>query len=1642
MKKNSGNLRRILAFTIAIIFVSAFLPQGFAAAAADDGILGTQLATAEKMAEYSLSKNPSPKISCTMLELAEMFLEEGAIEGVRGDIAFAQACKETGYFAYGGTALPEWNNYSGLGVTGVTYNPATSTEIQFTTGVTVIKDSSGNSVGVKFSEPRLGVRAQIQHLKGYATAAPLKQAAVDPRYSLISKGIAPNWVDLNGRWAVPGVNYGQEILAIYGLMNQFVTVLNNLSAGKPFTSSVFTNLALVTDGKMNTDSFAEDYPAGGGLQYIQLDLGAYYDLSNFKLWHYFGDGRKYKDVIAQVSNDPTFQKDVTTVYNNDSNNSAGLGIGADSEYAETSAGLNVQFNTVNARYIRFYSNGSNMNSSNHYVEVKVYGLKGAVVHPASISLSKTKMKLVEGSAAALAAEVLPLNTTDKSVTWTSDDTSIATVSADGTVTGVKAGTATITASTKDGNLKAVCSVTVAKVPVNLTAGKLYTSSVFTDLSRVTDGSKSTGSFAEDYPKGGGLQYVQVDLEAYYDLSDIKLWHYYGDGRKYHDIIVQVSNDPTFATDVTTVYNNDTDNSAKLGTGTNIEYAETSAGLDVQFDTVNARYVRLYSNGSNMNNSNHYVEAEVYGINGAVVHPSSVSLNKTKDALAVGGTSALTAKVMPLNTTDSSVEWSSSDTSVATVSSSGVVTGMKTGTATITAATADGSLMASCDFTVTVVPSNLSAGKLFESSVFTGLSSITDGSKSTGSFAEDYPNGGGLQYVQVDLGAYYDLSDIKLWHYYGDGRKYKDVVVQVSNDPTFATDVTTVYNNDTNNSAGLGIGTFAEYSETSAGLDIPFDVANARYARFYSNGSNMNSSNHYVEIEIYGAKGAVVHPATVSLSKTTDTLSVGATDTLTASVMPLNTTDKGVAWKSSDESAATVSSAGVVTGVKAGTATITATTIDGSIEAACTVKVTEAPATSNLTTGKLFASSVFKDLSRITDGNKSTGSFSEDYPNGGGLQYVQVDLAGSYDISDIKLWHYFGDGRKYKDVVVQVSNDPTFTTGVKTVYNNDTDNSAKLGTGTSSEYAETSSGLDITADAVNGRYVRFYSNGSNINTSNHYVEIEIYGSKSTTVSNQAAGKTITSSVYFAGLSKVVDGNKAISNYVDCYPVSGLQWVQVDLGISYDISDIKLWHYYGDSRKYHDVVVQVSDDPAFKTGVKTVYNNDFDGSAGLGTGTGAEYPETSAGIDMPFAAVNGRYVRFYSNGSTANSYNHYVEIEVYGYSNSVIHAASISLNKTSDILTVGDTDNLTSVIAPDNAANQGVQWSSSDGSVATVYSTGKVTAVSAGTATITATTVDGSKTANCTITVNNKKGYVYNTEFDIDLNVRSAPGIGDNIQGHLYNYEKIEILGTILNSSGQWYKIIYNNSSAYVSSAYIQPYNSPPNNVVSIAQNITEQFEVGASGQIAGNSDGQGLSLGYLQWCIGQGTLQPLLNRMDRQYNSEMQSLFKTNYSAIHSMILDTPENQLKWAQSINDPANNITDPLHSQFVSLCDNQHFKDIETDAEVYYVKQAMIICDKYKLKTVRGYALAFDIAVQNGSINPDSEAAKSIDAALNQNPSMTEKSLLGVIAKAVATDSSGNVSADVLSRKTAIVNGEGIVHGSVVDLDASYGLSDNIWR
>ncbi len=128
--------------------------------------------------------------------------------------------------------------------------------------------------------------------------------------------------------------------------------------------------------------------------------------------------------------------------------------------------------------------------------------------------------------------------------------------------------------------------------------------------------------------------------------------------------------------------------------------------------------------------------------------------------------------------------------------------------------------------------------------------------------------------------------------------------------------------------------------------------------------------------------------------------------------------------------------------------------------------------------------------------------------------------------------------------------------------------------------------------------------------------------------------------------VTDGKKSGEDgyYVEFGP--GPQWVQVDLGKSYALQAILVWHYHSQARVYKDVVVQVSDDPDFVKGVITIYNNDHDNSSGLGIGPDKEYIETNEGRLIDPKGAAGRYVRLSSAGNTSNDMNHYVEVEVYG------------------------------------------------------------------------------------------------------------------------------------------------------------------------------------------------------------------------------------------------------------------------------------------------------------------------------------------------------------------------------------------------------------
>jgi hypothetical protein len=148
---------------------------------------------------------------------------------------------------------------------------------------------------------------------------------------------------------------------------------------------------------------------------------------------------------------------------------------------------------------------------------------------------------------------------------------------------------------------------------------------------------------------------------------------------------------------------------------------------------------------------------------------------------------------------------------------------------------------------------------------------------------------------------------------------------------------------------------------------------------------------------------------------------------------------------------------------------------------------------------------------------------------------------------------------------------------------------------------------------------------------------------------SAGKPVTSSdkePVIGEISFVTDGKKSGEDgyYVELGPM--LQWVQIDLGKPQELQAIVAWHYHSQARVYRDVIVQVSDDKDFISGVTTVFNNDHDNTAGLGAGKDKEYIETFDGKLFDPKGVKARYVRLYSGGNTSNDMNHYVEVEVYG------------------------------------------------------------------------------------------------------------------------------------------------------------------------------------------------------------------------------------------------------------------------------------------------------------------------------------------------------------------------------------------------------------
>ena len=161
-------------------------------------IFGNSVATKGQAVNLIKANGNEVKLDCSIEDIVNLYWVEAEREGVRPDIALAQALVETGYFGYGGTVKPKQNNFCGLGTTGKKVK------------------------GAKFKSPEIGVRAHIQHLLAYSVMKKPSTNIVDPRYDLAhairkERGFIDKWSGLQGTWAM-GSQYSEKIMVIYQAM--------------------------------------------------------------------------------------------------------------------------------------------------------------------------------------------------------------------------------------------------------------------------------------------------------------------------------------------------------------------------------------------------------------------------------------------------------------------------------------------------------------------------------------------------------------------------------------------------------------------------------------------------------------------------------------------------------------------------------------------------------------------------------------------------------------------------------------------------------------------------------------------------------------------------------------------------------------------------------------------------------------------------------------------------------------------------------------------------------------------------------------------------------------------------------------------------------------------------------------------------------------------------------------------------------------------------------------------------------------------------------------------------------------------------------------------------------------------------------
>jgi hypothetical protein len=448
-----------------------------------------------------------------------------------------------------------------------------------------------------------------------------------------------------------------------------------LGAGSVTTNGVVTNgvrLELLTDGDRNRANYALISTADGP-KYVQVDLGESFEITRINIANDYGLSymRSMRGVVVQVSNDPNFASGVTTLFNNDADNSSGLGAGSDASYVEPTDGSGLDIVPavpVAARYMRYSAYGhvqygtGQIHLVNVPVEIEVYTAAPAVDNSlASVTDlaagSATVNSAVLTWTAPAGAAAYDVRYALEPITEANWDNGLVVRRASGepvpgpagtgetmTVKGLPHGSVVYFALRTvdaDGDVSPLSNIAQVqtRLAVNVARGKEVTSNgtatAGTSLANVTDGVLGRTNYAL-ISTADGPKYVQIDLGEEWEIAEVRLINDWGSSsatyRTGNDYVLQLSNDPDFLTGVTTIFNNDADNTLGLGAGTDPEYVEygDGGGRTIALeDTVWARYVRFWGNGHTRVNGevhqvNTPVEIEVYADPNDAVPPDAVT----------------------------------------------------------------------------------------------------------------------------------------------------------------------------------------------------------------------------------------------------------------------------------------------------------------------------------------------------------------------------------------------------------------------------------------------------------------------------------------------------------------------------------------------------------------------------------------------------------------------------------------------------------------------------------------------------------------------------------------------------------------------------------------------------------------------------------------------------------------------------------------------------------------------------------------------------------------------------------------------------------------------------------------------------------